>query len=79
MVELRIFSLKGFLNAVDECTGPVYVLGTDGQKDNINKNAAAQKKLTEKFLAGGKYLLLSLDIPRPKDYFNIITYYISNL
>lgn len=79
MIKFRIFNLEGFLKTVDGCAGAVYTVGPKGRECNINKNAAAKKELMERFLKGGRYLLLSLDIPEPRDYFKIITYYISNL
>lgn len=79
MIKVRIFNMKEFLKAVDGCAGAVHVLEDQGRRVNINKNEEARKALMERFEAEGKYLALSLEIPEPKDYFKVVTYYISNL
>jgi len=70
--------MKGFLQMVNECGGAVNLLHPDGSKENINKQYGIQNELLQKYKENKNYLLLSLDIPTPKDYMSIVSYYTGN-
>ncbi|WP_042476426.1 hypothetical protein [Bacillus ndiopicus] len=77
MLKLDIFkNINGFLRAVNECEGPVHLLRADGGKENINKQYGIQNELVKKYMENKNCLRVSLDIPKPKDYLSIVSYYI---
>ena len=78
MVKLNILNMKEFLKAVNECTGPVYLLSADGKKVNIHKNEAVQLDLQSKHTTNNRNLSLSLDIPGGKDYMNLVIFSVSD-
>lgn len=75
MIELRILDMKEFLKTVNCCIGPVNVVGSDGRKENINKEYGIQARIQEKYQRNRNILRLCLEVPTPKDYFSIVNYY----
>jgi len=75
MIKLNILNMKNFLQTVNECSGIVNLLYPDGRKENINKQYEVQNQLLQKYKENKNYLPLSLDIPTPKDYISIVSYY----
>ncbi len=78
MVKLKIFNMKNFLETVNECSGTVNLLYPDGNKENINRQVGIQNELLHKYQENKGCLLLSLDIPTPKDYFRIVYFTIGD-
>jgi len=73
MIRLNILkNMDGFLQAVNECDGPVNLLGPDGRKENMNQQYGIQNELLQKYKENKNYLRLSLDIPTTKDYMKIV-------
>jgi hypothetical protein len=75
MIKLNILNMKNFLQTVNECSGKVNLLHPDGRKENINKQYGIQNELLQKYRENKYCLPLSLDIPTPKDYISIVSYY----
>ncbi len=78
MIKVNILSMKNFLSAVNACLGNVYMLDPCGSKVNINREEAIQRSLWEQFRKNKNYLRLSLVIPDPKDYMNLVSSYVGN-
>lgn len=78
MIKLRIFNMKEFLHTVNQCAGPVNLLYPDGRKENINKQYQVQSDLQEKHREYHRCLPLSLEIPNPRDYQQIVFYAIGD-
>lgn len=78
MIKLNILDMKNFLKTVNSCTGKVHMLCPDGQKVNINRERMIQNSLWERYRQNKNCLRLALDIPNPKDYMNIVLYYIGD-
>ena len=75
MMKLRILDMKEFLKAV---TGPVYIVDSDGRKENINKEYGIQAKLQVEYQRNRKILSLCLEVPTPADYLSIVNYYVGD-
>lgn len=78
MIKLNILDMKGFLGAVNDCTGRVQMLCPDGKKVNINRDRIMQNSLWERYRQNKNCLRLVLEIPNPRDYMNIVSYYIGD-
>lgn len=78
MIKLNILNLKDFLSTINECSGTVYLLYSDGRKENINKQYQIQSKLWKSYRENKNCLKVSLDIVNPKDYMDIVYYWIRN-
>ena len=75
MIKFNILNMKNFLQTVNACCGAVNLLYPDGKKEDINKHYGIQNQLLQKYRENKNCLLLSLDIPTPKDYMSIVSYY----
>lgn len=75
MINLNILNMKNFLQTVNACSGMVNLLYPDGRKENINKQHEIQNELLQKYRENKNCLRLTLDIPNPKDYMSIVSYY----
>lgn len=75
MVKLNVLNMDNFLQTVNSCSDAVNLLYPDGRKENINKQYGIQNELLHKYRENKNCLCLSLDIPSPKDYMSIISYY----
>ncbi len=75
MVKLNILNLKNFLDTVNDCTGKVNMLCPDGKKVNINGEEKVQDDLWRQYRQNKNCLPLALEIPNPKDYMSIVSYY----
>lgn len=75
MIKLNILNMKNFLATVNACKGEVRLLCPDGKKTNINGEKTLQNRLWEQYLRNKKQLQLVLEIPAPKDYLHILSYY----
>lgn len=75
MIKLNIINMKGFLKAVNDCSGAVNILYSDGKKENINKQYGRQEELLRQYQSNKKSLCLKLEIPNPGDFFQIVAYY----
>lgn len=75
VLKLNILDLKNFLSTVNACTGKVNMLCPDGKKVNINGEEQVQDSLWRQYRQNKNYLRLILEIPCPKDYLNIVSYY----
>lgn len=78
MIKLRILNLDSFFEIVNDCDGHVNVIDENGTSTNIAHQIFAQKNLYKQYYKNKKCLSLWLDIPNPKDYFKIVSYYIAN-
>lgn len=77
MMKLRIFNMKNFLAAVNDCEDPVNLVHPDGWRENINKQYYVQKLLTEEYIENGNYLKLRLEIPESGDYMRFVSRYVA--
>lgn len=75
VIRLNILNLNNFLDTVNACTGNVNMLCPDGKKVNINREEKVQNSLWQQYRQNKNYLRLVLEIPSPKDYLNIVSYY----
>jgi len=75
MVKLNILNLEKFLNTVNTCTGKVHMICPDGKKVNINGEEKVQDSLRQQYCRNKHCLRLILEIPGPKDYMSIVSYY----
>lgn len=75
VIKLNILDLKNFLNVVNSCTGKVNMLCPDGKKMNINREEKVQNGLWRQYRQNKNSLRLVLEIPIPKDYMSIVSYY----
>ena len=75
MVKLNILNMKRFLETVNACTGRVNMLCGDGKKVNINRAERVQEGLRQEYGQNGNSLRITLEIPNPKDYMSIVSYY----
>ena len=48
MMKLRILNMKEFLKTVNGCEGPVYLVDSDGRRENVNKEYGTQVRISEK-------------------------------
>ncbi len=78
MLILKISNMKNFLETVNECSGVVNLLYTDGSEENINKKYGIQNELLKKHRENKGCLRLSLNIPTIKDYFRIVYFTIGD-
>lgn len=78
MIKLNILDMKNFLKAVDDCAGRVHMLCPDGKRVNINRNRVVQNSLWERYRQNKNCLRLVLEISNPRDYMNIVSYYIGD-
>lgn len=76
MMKLRILNMNGFLDVVNACCGAVYVVAAGGQKRDIRGNAVFQRYLLGEHRRGGGSLCLTLDVPQPSDYMDVVCWYI---
>ena len=76
MMKLRILNMNGFLEVVNACRGAVYVVAAGGQKRDIRGNAVFQRYLLGEHRRGGGSLCLTLDVPQPSDYMDVVCWYI---
>lgn len=76
MMKLRILNMNGFLDVVNACRGAVYVVAAGGQKRDIRSNAVFQRYLLGEHRRGGGSLCLTLDVPQPSDYMDVVCWYI---
>ena len=76
MMKLRILNMNGFLDVVNACRGAVYVVAAGGQKRDIRGNAVFQRYLLGEHRRGGGSLCLTLDVPQPLDYMDVVCWYI---
>ena len=76
MMKLRILNMNGFLDVVNACRGAVYVVAAGGQKRDIRGNAVFQRYLLGEYRRGGGSLCLTLDVPQPSDYMDVVCWYI---
>lgn len=75
MIKLHVLNMKNFLDTVNACKGAVNMLRPDGTWLDISRHYEAQKELMEQYRENKNHLRLTLEIPTPKDYMNLISYY----
>ena len=75
MMKLRILNMKEFLKTVNVCEGPVYLVDSDGRRENVNKEYGTQVRLQVEYQRNRNTLVLCLAVPVPRDYLNIVNYY----
>lgn len=75
MIKLNILNMKNFLETVNACNDSIYQICPDGRKVDIHRQHNIQVGLLEKFRKQKNRLSLVLEIPNPKDYMNIVSYY----
>ena len=78
MIKLRILNLDSFFEIVNDCDGRVNIIDENGTSTNIAHQIFVQRNLYKQYYKNKKCLDLWLDIPNPKDYFKIVSYYIAN-
>ena len=76
-MKLRIFNMKNFLAAVNDCECAVNLVHPDGWRENINKQYYVQKLLTEEYMENGSYLKLRLEVPESRDYMRLVSRYVA--
>lgn len=79
MIKLTVYNAKEFFQAVNGCSGAVYLIHEDGKRENLNKQYDLQQELQRKHKENKNYLKLALDLPNPKDYLRIVYYSIGNV
>ena len=75
MSRLNILNMNNFLETVNACKGSVQMLCADGRRVNIHRAGAVQKDLPEQFRQNRNSLRIALEIPNPRDYMSIVSYY----
>lgn len=75
MVKLNILDMKNFLDTVNDCIGKVNMIFPNGEKVDINREGREQERLWRLYRQNKNCLRLVLDIPNPKDYMSIVSYY----
>ncbi len=75
VMKLTILNLNNFLETVNACTGKVNMLCQDGKRVDINKEEAVQDGLRRQYQQNKNCLQVVLEIPNPKDYMSIVSYY----
>ncbi len=75
MLKINILDMKNFLDTVNSCKGAVHMLSPDGGKKDINGQGMLQARLSEQYRQNKNCLRLTLEIPVPKDYMRIVSYY----
>lgn len=75
VVKLNILNMANFLDTVNACTGKVNMLSPDNKKVNINGEEKVQDRLWRQYRQNKNSLRLVLEIPDPKDYMSIVSYY----
>ncbi len=78
IVSMTVFHLTPFLQAVNDCTGSVWLLGNQPAKADLHGNPALQQTLRGRHSANGNYSKLALDISQPRDYLSLVQFYASN-
>lgn len=73
-IKVGVFHMEPFLNAVNECKGPVNLLSPNGRKFDINRNVPLQQDLRCEHQANQNYTRLNLDIPGVRDYFDLVLF-----
>ncbi len=75
MIRLNILNMERFLETVNACTGKVHLLFPDGRKVNIAREEREQNSLRRQYRHNKNSLRLTLEIPDPRDYMSIVSYY----
>lgn len=75
MIKLNILDMKNFLGTVNACIGKVNMLCPDGKKIDINGKEEIQDGLLWQYRQNKNSLRLVLEIPNPRDYMSIVSYY----
>ena len=78
IVSMTVFHLEPFLQAVNDCTGSVWLLGNQPAKADLHGSPALQQTLRGRHSANGNYSKLALDIQQPRDYLSLVQFYTSN-
>lgn len=78
IVSMTVFHLEPFLQAVNDCTGSVWLLGNQPAKADLHGNPALQQTLRGRHAANGNYSKLALDVQQPRDYLSLVQFYASN-
>ena len=78
VVSMTVFHLTPFLQAVNDCTGSVWLLGAQPAKVDLHRNPALQQTLCGRHAANGNYSKFALNIPQPRDYLSLVQFYASN-
>ena len=68
MLKLNILNLDNFLETVNDCTGPVYRLCTDGKKENFCRAFRIQDELRKEYDAHRAQLPIHLEGPVLSEY-----------
>lgn len=74
MITLNILNMKGFLQTVNKCRGPVDLLFPDGAKADM-RIPGIQEELLLQHRENKNSLRLSLQVANPGDYMSIVSYY----
>lgn len=74
MVRMNILNIEGFLQAVNECRGPVRLVEGEAGAD-ICRSAGWQQTLRRRHRDNGGRLPLCLELPVPQDYMRLVCYY----
>ena len=77
MMRLGILNMKDFLEVVNGCGGDVNIVYPNGKKKDIRRCGDMQRELENRHRLNKNYLTLTLDVPDPKDYLNIVYYVIA--
>ncbi len=67
-MNVKITDMKEFLQAVDSCTGDVYLVYPRGGTENIRLNPMRQAELVDEWRAKGECLTLTLDLEERWDH-----------
>ncbi len=70
MIKVRIFNARAFLDVVNHCKSAVYLIRENGGKVNLCHNPSLQEQLNH----AKSPLKLSLEIPNPSDYMDIVLF-----
>ncbi len=75
MIKLNIMNMKEFLNTVNACKDPVFLIRHGGEKVNIKGQKKVQNELLEKYRKNKNCLQICLEISNCADYMDIVSYY----
>lgn len=78
VVSMTVFHLTPFLQAVDQCTGSIWLLDGQGARVDLHRNPALQQTLHGRHAANGNYSKLALEIAQPRDYLSLVQFYAGN-
>ena len=75
MIKLNILNMKNFLETVNACEGAVFMVDANSEKTDIHRQYDIQNKLMNEYRKRKNSLPVLLNVPDPRDYMSIVSYY----